>query len=108
MKVRLVILALAVAGTSGCGSLRTVVASNQDIGRDLRLNQTYCSATTRVYSGVTYNFCRFHAEPQGGFINLLKSYGFFVDTLVLSPIADTVLLPVTIPQQIIYGNPQVD
>jgi uncharacterized protein YceK len=92
---------------SACGSLRTVTKSNFEIGYDLYKNRTKCESTTRVYSGVTYDFCRFNSEPKGSTYNGFIYGAFFLDLIFISPIVDTMLLPVTIYQQTKYGNPEV-
>ena len=107
MKISCVVVLLTISQLIGCGSLRTVVASNQDIAYSLKKHDSYCKASTRIYSGVTYDFCRFNAKPKAGTINGVKSVAFIFDIGFFAPIMDTVLLPVTIPQQIIYGNPQI-
>ncbi len=108
MRLKIIVMLCLIAHMSGCGSLRTVVASNEDIARDLKRNKTHCSVSTRIYSGVTYDFCRFNAEPQGSYYNNFIAAYFILDIALLSPVVDTVLLPVSIPQQIIYGNPKIE
>jgi uncharacterized protein YceK len=90
-----------------CGSLKTVTASNYKIAYDLKRHKTHCSVSTRIYSGVVYDFCRINAKPQGTYVNGVESMFFIIDIFLLSPVMDTILLPITIPQQIIYGNPKI-
>ncbi len=92
---------------AACGSMKTVTKSNFEIGYDLYKNDTKCTSTTRIYSGVTYDFCRFHAENTGSSNNVLVSAFYVFDIAFFSPIADTALLPLTIYQQVSYGNPDV-
>ncbi len=108
MTCKNLVILLLVFILSGCGSFRTVVASNEKIASDLKRNKTYCSVSTRVYSGVTYDFCRFHAKPKAGTVNGIKTSVFVIDMILLSPVFDTVLLPITITQQVLYGNPEID
>ena len=101
------ILCVAAFLLSSCGSIRTVTSSNGSIGYDLYRNKTYCEKTTRIYSGVAYDFCRFNAAQKGSYTNYLETGFFLFDIALFSPVLDTVLLPVTIYQQATYGSIKV-
>ena len=92
---------------TACSSIKTVTSSNEKIGFDLYREKSKCKYSTRIYSGVTYNFCLINAKPSGSTYDTIWAPWILVDLLVLSPIADTVLLPVSITQQVLYGNPKV-
>lgn len=106
--VLIVVTILTACSLSGCGTLRTVVKSNGEIGYDLRRNKTNCSSIPRVYSGTTYNFCRLHAEPKGNYYNYFTGTWLILDMCLFSPFTDTVVLPVTIYQQATRGNAKVN
>ncbi|WP_157976424.1 YceK/YidQ family lipoprotein [Parahaliea mediterranea] len=93
---------------AGCGTLNTAPKSNADIGRQLAGNGSYCSSVPRVYSGVAYDLCLLNAEERYLTSNTFLQYGILADLLVLSPVADTVLLPVTIMQQAKVGSAPVN
>lgn len=104
---RCLIIAL-VAALAGCGTMKTATRSNVDIGRDLAGNNSYCQSVPRIYSGVAYDLCLLNADERYLTSNTFLQYGILADTLVLSPIADTLLLPVTIMQQVHLGSARVE
>lgn len=99
---------LLVAALAGCGTFNTAPRSNAEIGSALARSNSYCSSVPRIYSGVAYNLCLLNADERSTTSNTILQYGILADTLVLSPIADTVLLPVTIMQQVHLGSARVD
>lgn len=99
------ILGFLVLVVSGCGTIKTVPRSDYAINSDLNRNKTKCKTVPRVYSGVKYDFCRFHAEPDyQTIVNLGGTPFYLFDMLLFSPAADTVMLPVTIYQQVTRGT----
>lgn len=90
----------------GCSSIKTVTSSNERIGFDLYRNKSKCEYSTRIYSGVSYNYCLLNAKSSGSTYNGFKAALIITDLLYFSLIADTLLLPVSITQQILYGNPK--
>lgn len=54
MKIQAVMLATLML--AGCGTVQTVVRSDQVAANDLREIKSHCSAVPRIYSGVTYDF----------------------------------------------------
>lgn len=56
----LVLLGLATLG--GCGSVNTLVRDDASAAHDLRLKATACTSLPRVYSGVSYTFCRLNVK----------------------------------------------
>lgn len=87
----------------GCGTVQTVFQDDYSINKNLIKNETKCKSISRVYSGVSYDFCRFHAEPELGVTGPGTNLYLF-DILFFSPVLDTILLPITIFHQINYGN----
>ena len=92
---------------SSCGTFSTVTKSNSEISQNLKRHDSKCSSIPRIYSGVAYDFCRFHAKPKEYASNIIVM-GYVFDIALLSPIMDTVLLPVTVYQQVKNGNVEVD
>ena len=91
---------------SSCGSFTTVPKSNGEISSNLKRHDSNCESIPRIYSGVSYDFCRFNAKPKEYSNNLFMT-GFILDIALFSPIMDTVLLPVTIYQQVKHGSVEV-
>ena len=82
---------------SGCGSYRTLSQSDSEIKYGLNSYQTNCSSLPRVYSGVSYDFCKINSkttEPAKQFKGVL----YFSD-VGLSAVLDTVVLPYSIYKQ---------
>ncbi len=104
--IRMITLLLVLTQLCACSSIKTVTKSNEDIGFDLYRNKSKCDFSTRIYSGVSYNFCRLNAKPKR-YYNGVTGPWLLADMLLFAPIVDTVLLPVTITQQVLYGNPKV-
>ena len=101
--VLIVFLSLVLAG---CGTVRTVTQSNWAIGHDLYQHDTKCESTSRVFSGVAYDFCRLHAEPNRYEADVITEL-VLMDMMVFSLLGDVIMLPVTVVQQILYGNVEV-
>lgn len=104
---RILVVAL-ITVLAGCGTLNTAPKSNADIGRKLARHGSYCSWVPRIYSGVSYDLCLLNAEERHLTSITFLQYGILADILILSPIADTVLLPVTIAQQIQLGSARIN
>ncbi len=104
---RIVVVAL-ISMLAGCGTLNTAPKSNADIGRKLASHGSYCSTVPRIYSGVIYDLCLLNAEERHLTSITFLQYGILADVLVLSPIADTLLLPVTIIQQVQLGSAAIN
>ena len=92
---------------ASCGTFRTVPKSNFQIGYGLNKEESKCTSVPRIYSGVAYDFCRLHANKKGTMDNYILLWAYVTDLLVLSPVVDTLLLPITLPQQLIYGSAEV-
>ncbi|WP_426234722.1 YceK/YidQ family lipoprotein [Pseudomonas sp. TWP3-2] len=104
MKIQAVMLAAMML--AGCGTVQTVVLSDESAAKDLRRQKSYCGAVPRIYSGVTYDFCMLHAErPENvdAFNYKNATPGLLVDAAV-SGVLDTLLLPYTIYKQNADGS----
>ncbi len=105
MKYRDIMILLFVFAITGCGTVNTVIRSDDVAKTNMREVETKCDSIPRIYSGVSYDFCYLHARPQ--FIN----YGFpssnppliFLDIL-FSGALDTLILPYSIYKQNKYGS----
>jgi uncharacterized protein YceK len=97
MTVALSVISLAL---SGCGTFNTVLRDDVGATRELRKQKTYCQSIPRVYSGVAFDFCLLHAQPDptGVLMPLV-----LVD-ITASGIVDTLVLPYTIYRQSVDGD----
>jgi len=86
----------------GCGTMATLTSSDEEVAMKLRKYETRCESTSRLYGGVSYNICQLHAKPKKTTVDGALAYYLF-DTAA-SAIADTVILPYTIHQQLTKGN----
>lgn len=91
---------------SGCGSISTIGKPDAIVASDLRRHHSNCNSIPRLYSGVSYDFCRIDSRYQsmgtdvfGSFILLF----FVIDTLP-SAVVDTLATPYTGYQQIQHKN----
>ncbi len=86
------------AGTvSGCASVATWTTSDPALAHFLQDRRTHCDVLPRAYSGFHFDFCWLDSDPQ-------RIYGsapmiLLLGDGVLSAIADTVALPVTLVRQ---------
>ena len=87
---------------SACGTISTVPKTNSDVRSSLVKKDTKCSSISRVYSGVAYDFCTLHPEPNRSIylneLNVIMLYFYGVD-MALSAVSDTLILPYTLVQQ---------
>lgn len=95
-----VVLIAAVLALNGCGTVSTVLREEAAAKSDLRKMKTYCQSIPRIYSGVAFDFCALHAAPDPTGILI----PFVLVDLVMSGVADTVVLPYTIYRQATVGN----
>ncbi|WP_455823737.1 YceK/YidQ family lipoprotein [Pseudomonas graminis] len=91
---------------AGCGTINTVMREEGVAARELRSQKTYCQSIPRIYSGVGYNLCRLHGEPNpyGAFDGHLNFVPFVVVDALISGVLDTALLPYTIYRQSSDGS----
>ena len=91
----LVLLGLATLG--GCGSVNTLVRDDASAAHDLRLKATACTRLPRVYSGVSYTFCRLNVKT-GSPVAPAQADGILevlALDFALSGVIDTLALPYT-------------
>ena len=104
MKIHGVLLAAMLL--SGCGTLQTVVRSDEAAAASLKEQKSYCGAVPRIYSGVTYDFCTLYAPLKEGIDAQKYDNGTIVVLIdaLISGVLDTVLLPYTIYRQQADGS----
>ena len=91
---------------AGCGTIQTVVRSDEVAAKDLKDQKTYCGAVPRIYSGVTYDFCYLNAPLEEGRDAQVHGPAPALVLLdaVVSGAMDTLLLPYTIYRQQADGS----
>ena len=101
--MRIGITACLVAALSGCGTIKTL---NDEKGAadDLAKWQSNCHFIPRAYSGTSYQFCNLNSPPRSGAHWAVAPITFDV---ILSAVADTVVIPYTGYQQYLRGDIQV-
>ena len=82
---------------TGCGTINTVFRADEVASHQLTQWQSQCDTVPRVYSGAMLDFCALHAEPghySSGYGQ--PSAGLMLVDMLLSGVADTVVLPYTL------------
>ena len=93
---------------SGCGTIKSLNTEGNEIKiRHSQVN-TSCNNIPRVYSGVSYDLCLLNSTRKSSpkFPVIDNLWVISVD-VIFSTVADTVVLPYTVYQQIDNGNIQV-
>lgn len=90
---------------NGCGSLTSVMGSDQRIKANLSRRASTCDSVPRIYSGVAYNFCFVNGKPSDFAGSFLVNY--FVFDSIFSAALDTAFLPYTVYSQYRYGSLQL-
>jgi uncharacterized protein YceK len=103
--MRLSMILLSLICIQGCGTITTLSESDERISSKLTKQDTYCASLPRVYSGVSYDFCKLHSKPTGTAIDI--GVGFYVFDGIFSAATDTLVLPYTIFQQSDKGSIQI-
>lgn len=92
-----------VAALSGCGTIKTL---NDEKGAadDLAKWKSNCNSIPRAYSGTSYQFCNLDSPPRSG-----PHWAVTPITLdmIVSAVADTIVIPYTGYQQYKRGDIQV-
>ncbi|MDN3221102.1 YceK/YidQ family lipoprotein [Pseudomonas nunensis] len=104
--MRTLVMMLAALVLAGCGTVQTVVRSDEAAAKSLKERNSYCGAVPRVYSGVTYDFCYLNAPLESG-IDAQQHTAIPIVVLVdavVSGVADTLLLPYTVYRQQADGS----
>ncbi|RON52618.1 YceK/YidQ family lipoprotein [Pseudomonas frederiksbergensis] len=91
---------------AGCGTVQTVVFSDESAVKSLKDRKSYCGAVPRIYSGMTFDFCYLNAPLQSGYDDQTHSSVPFVVVAdaVISGALDTLLLPYTVYRQQADGS----
>lgn len=98
--MKLWITACLAAVLSGCGTIVTLT-NEKGAADDLASWHSHCQTIPRAYSGVAYQFCTLNGPERFG--GQSPASGVVFD-LVLSGVADTVLIPYTGYQQYQLGS----
>ncbi|XHF34109.1 YceK/YidQ family lipoprotein [Pseudomonas chlororaphis] len=105
MKIKYILLMLATASASGCGTINTTFRDDAVASNKLARWHSHCDSVPRIYSGTAFDYCTLDAEPR-------QSTGFdghpaaalIVLDMGLSAVADTVVLPYSIYLQNKHGD----
>jgi uncharacterized protein YceK len=97
------LISVALPFLAACGTITTLARNDESIYNHLKNQRTYCESIPRVYSGVAYDFCTLHSNPNN------SSYYEGVPTLILfdivaSAAGDTLALPYSIYAQSKYNS----
>ncbi|WP_295471200.1 YceK/YidQ family lipoprotein [uncultured Pseudomonas sp.] len=98
------LLLLAALSLSACGTLDTVVRDDEYSRRELSERGSHCDEITRVYSGVVYDFCQLHADPDKSAHRTGPLLPGMILDMAFSGVLDTVVLPYTVYRQVADGN----
>jgi uncharacterized protein YceK len=108
--MKILIAALLIVSSTACSTLKTVVSDRDRVDITSQGYDSNCNRIPRIYSGVSYNVCLLHSEPNSNYIGGIGLLGvpvIFIDTMC-SAIADTVILPYSIYTQVNDGNIKVN
>ncbi|HHS7809723.1 TPA: YceK/YidQ family lipoprotein [Pseudomonas putida] len=105
MTFRYIVLMLAAASVTGCGTINTTFRDDAVASNKLARWHSHCDSVPRIYSGTVFNYCTLDAEPR-------RSTGFdgypapalIVLDMGLSAVTDTVVLPYSIYLQNKHGD----
>ena len=104
-KAAILLLALSL---TGCGTVNTVIRSDDVVKENMNEVETKCDSIPRVYSGISYDICYLHARPELTYHGIPSSSPplIFADIL-FSGVIDTVILPYSIYKQSQGGSIKV-
>lgn len=94
------IIGFLLASLSGCGTLTTLM-DEPGAADDLAKWRSNCEEIPRFYSGAAYQFCNLNSPARSG--SHWSAPPVLLD-MVLSAIADTVMIPYTGYQQYKHGS----
>ncbi|WP_143732712.1 YceK/YidQ family lipoprotein [Microbulbifer sp. GL-2] len=95
-------LILSILPLTACGTFTTLSSTDREIAASLKKEKSYCESIPRVYSGLSYNFCKMHSASES--INADLLLGIYLVDGVMSTATDTVALPFTIYGQYKNGD----
>ena len=87
---------------SACGTLTTLSKPDFEVRNDLHKRNSRCESVPRIYSGVAYDYCVVVSDPAAQH-NEKYTEQYLAD-FIGSVIADTVVLPYTVIQQLDKGS----
>jgi uncharacterized protein YceK len=87
---------------AGCSTVKTLNPPNDQISIYHMDQKSYCTYIPRIYSGVSYNFCKLRSEPSeySNFGWDINGVPIVVIDTACSAVADTLVLAYTLPRQI--------
>jgi uncharacterized protein YceK len=93
---------------SSCGTIKSLRNDDQKVEIKHRHGRTKCDEISFVYSGVRYDLCLLHSDQKRAELQFqLDPLWLLTADLLLSVVADTVVLPYTVYKQIDTGNLKV-
>ena len=105
MKIQAMVLAALTL--AGCGTVQTVVRSDQAAVDSLKEQKSYCGAVPRIYSGLAFDFCSLHA-PLGKGMDADDHKNAAIPVVLIDAVVsgalDTLLLPYTVYKQQTEGS----
>ncbi len=98
--MKIISFLLGVCVLSGCGSIATLSATDDNVTSNLRNIGSYCGTVPRIYSGVVYDYCSMLSDHTSRWsLVWFVPVGFYAVSMLGSAVVDTVALPYTIPAQ---------
>lgn len=95
-----------------CGTFSTTFTDDKYTQNKLVKKESYCKTLPRVYSGVSYDFCKLHAQPVSSNRTSFGKTGSYIPfiaiDLILSGVLDTIVLPYTVFEQVKKGSLEVE
>jgi uncharacterized protein YceK len=91
---------------SGCGTVTTLTNSDESVAANLKNRGTYCETLPRVYSGVSYDICSLHSNPNATYVDVIVAL-YLID-IAASAVGDTLALPYSIYAQSKYNYIKID
>lgn len=105
MTSRYILLILAAATATGCGTINTTFRDDSVTSNKLARWQSHCDSVSRIYGGAILDDCTLNAEPRrtSGFDGHPAAALIALD-MGISAVADTLVLPYTIYLQNKHGD----
>lgn len=94
---------------SACGTIKSLDQNNNRVEIKHEQGVTKCETLSRVYSGVHYDLCLLHSKRKKAPLKIqLDPLWLTSIDIVLSAVADTLILPYTLYHQVDKGNLKVE
>lgn len=108
MKFKNIALIISACVLSSCGTIKSLDNNNNKVYISHPLVVTNCNEISRIYSGLQYDWCLFDSERKNTPPKvMLDPLWLNSIDIILSTVADTVVLPYTIYQQSTHGSLEV-